>query len=114
DNSRRYGCLPSILAAPTDENNSFAKVLNVSGNQCHTSEHAKIRYNSSFLKSIFFTFIEEIGLGTSQINNLGAAITVLFLLRTFFAVVGIRYPNSPTDYTPSLEGSIVALIADTN
>lgn len=80
----------------------------------NANHRVKIGYGSSFLKSILFTFIEQIGLGTSQINNLGTPITIFFLLSAFFAIVSIRYPDSTTYYTPSLEWSIVALITHTD
>lgn len=65
---------------------------------------------SPLLESIFFPFIEEICLGTAQVDNLRATISIFFLDGTLLAVVGIRHPWAPADHTAPLVRAVVTLI----
>lgn len=78
-----------------------------------TIEHQQISYSipvSSFLETVFFSLIEEVSLGTAQVDNLGASIAVFLHLCAFLTVISIRYSNTTTDDTPALEWTIVAFI----
>lgn len=66
----------------------------------------------SFLESILFSFIKQIRLGGSQIDNFGTSITILFLLDTFSTIIRIRNTHSTTNTTSTFEGTIIAFITD--
>lgn len=79
------------------------EILNYRGNRVLT-----------LLEAVLLALVEQICLGTSEIDNLGAAVAVLFLNCALFAVIGIRNSSSSTDHTSSLKASVVALVANSN
>lgn len=67
---------------------------------------------SSFLKTVFLAFVKQVGFGTTQINNFGTTVPVFLLLRTLFAIIGVRDPHSSADDTTALERAVVAFITN--
>lgn len=65
---------------------------------------------SSLLEAVLLSLVEEIRFSTTQIDNLGAPVSILLQLSALLAVVGIRDPDPTTDNASSLERSVVALI----
>jgi len=66
----------------------------------------------SFLEPILFPLIKQICLCTTQIHNLGTSIPILTHLYTLLAIISIGDTNTATNDTPSLEGAVIALIAN--
>lgn len=69
-----------------------------------------IAVGSPLLEAIFFPFIEEICLGTAQVDDLWATISIFFLDGALLAVVGIRHSWSSADHTAPLVRAIVTLV----
>lgn len=66
---------------------------------------------SSLLKAILLPLVEEVGLGAAEVDDLGAAVAVLLLLRALLAVVGVGDADAAADDAPPLERAVVALVA---
>ena len=60
-------------------------------------------HRSSFFKSVFLSFIEEIGSRTSQINDFRTSISIAFKNRAFFAVISVAGTGSTADHASSLK-----------
>lgn len=67
---------------------------------------------SALFETILLPLVKQIGLCTSQVDDLRAAIAVLLLDGAFFAVEGIGDSHSSTDHTTPFIRTIVTLIAD--
>lgn len=71
-----------------------------------------IRIGSPLLEAILFPFIEKICLGTAQVDDLRATISILFLDGALLAVVGVGHAGPPADDAAALVGAVVALVTD--
>lgn len=71
-----------------------------------------VRIGSPLLEAILFPFIEKICLGTAQVDNLRATISILLLDGALLAVVGVGHAGPPADDAAALVGAVVALVAD--
>ena len=71
-------------------------------------------HSCPFLETILLSFVPQIGLSRSKIDNFRAAISVLFHLGTFFAVKRVRNSFVATNDTSTLETSEIALVTDGN
>ena len=54
-------------------------------------------------ESVFFAFIEQIGFGGTQVDNLGTAVSIFLLNGALFAVVGVRDSGTTANHTPTIE-----------
>ena len=66
----------------------------------------------SLLEAVLLPLIEQVRLRRSQIDDLRAAVPVLFHLRAFSAIVRIGNPRTATNHAPPLVAPVVALVAD--
>lgn len=71
-----------------------------------------VRIGSPLLEAILFPFIEKICLGTAQVDNLRATISIFFLDGALLAVVGVRHSGPPADDAAALVGAVVTLVTD--
>lgn len=67
---------------------------------------------SPLLEAVLFPFIEEVCLGTAQVDDLRATIPIFFLDGTLLAVVGVRHSWTPADHTAPLVRTVVTLITN--
>lgn len=58
---------------------------------------------SSFLEPVLLHFVEEVGLGAAEVDDLGTAVPILLLDRALLAVVGVGDTRPSADNTPTLE-----------
>ena len=63
---------------------------------------------------VFLSLVKQIRFRWSQIHDLWTSVSILFLNRTFLAVVGIRNTRTTTDHTSTLIRAIITLVTDTN
>ena len=68
----------------------------------------------SLLETVLLPLIEQVRLRRSQVDDLRAAVPVLFHLRAFATIVRVRDAGAPTNNAPPLIGPIIALVADSN
>lgn len=66
------------------------------------------------LKAVFLALVEQIRFRAAQINDLRATIAILFLDRTFFAVIGVGNTRPTANYASTLIGTVVAFVANTD
>ena len=66
----------------------------------------------SLLETVLLPLIEQVRLRRSQVDDLRAAVPVLFHLRAFSAIVRVRDAGAPTNHAPPLVAPVVALVAD--
>lgn len=57
---------------------------------------------SSLLEAVFLSLVEQVGFRASQVDDLGAAVSVLLLLRALAAVVRVRNARASADGAPPL------------
>jgi len=67
---------------------------------------------SSLLEAVLLALIEQVCLGTAEVDNLWTAITVLLGDGALLAVVRVTDPRPPADDAPPLVRPIVALVTD--
>lgn len=69
---------------------------------------------SSLLEAILLSLVPKVGLGAAKIHNLRTAVPVLLHLDALPAIVGVRHSYPPANDAPTLQGAVVALVADVN
>lgn len=79
---------------------------------CQPTGGSHVQIGSPLLEAILFPFIEKICLGTAQVDDLRATISIFFLDGALLAVVGVRHAGPPADDAAALVGAIVALVTD--
>lgn len=75
---------------------------------------ARVQVVLSFLESILFALIEQIGLATAQIHDLRATVSILLQQSALLTVVRVRNAGTSADHTPALIRAVVALITNSN
>lgn len=69
-------------------------------------------HNLALLEAILFPFVEEICLGTAEIDNFWAAVTVFLLNGALLAVKCVGNPHTAADDAAAFVRAIIALVAD--
>ena len=72
----------------------------------------QLQHNSALLETILFPLVEEIRLGTAEVDDFWAAITVFFLNGAFLAVKCVGNPHTATNNAATFIRAIIALVAD--
>ena len=68
--------------------------------------------HSPFFEPIFLPLVEQVRLRAPQVNNLRTSVPILPELETLLAVVRVGYTHASADDAPSLERTVIALVAD--
>ena len=68
----------------------------------------------SFLESILFAFVKQIGLRWTQVDNLRTAVAVLFKDGAFLTIISIADSGTTANDASALKRSIVAFFANSN
>lgn len=77
---------PFVSKSHLDANGAIPSVNNVQYNEKNNAAQSLLL---SLLKSILFPFIKQICLCASKVHNFRTSISIFFLYRAFFTVVGI-------------------------
>jgi len=65
-------------------------------------------------EAVFLSFVEQIGLGTAQIDDLRTSVAIFLLNGALFAIIRIRNSLASTNHTTALVASIVAFVTNSN
>lgn len=72
------------------------------------------RTSLSSFESVLLPLVEEVGFGTSEVDDLRTTVSVFFLDRALLAVVGVGNTRPAADHASSLVRAVVALVADSH
>jgi hypothetical protein len=98
----------NCIVCPYDQSRYAAQTQN---HEKHITD-AQLTDPSPLLEPVLLALVEEVGLGATEVDDLGAPVPVLLLLRALLAVVGVRDAHAAADDAPPLERPVVALVAD--